>query len=167
LKTLEDLSKAELLKLVDVYSKNWLAHDGCWFLAAEETHGVEAAIELDTRSWERFAVAEAKRIMKQFDIPPDGGLRALEKAFQYRLYAAINRQQVQWVDEKTMEFRMLECRVQQTRRQKGLPSFPCKSVGMVEFTQFARTVDPHISTRCLGCPPDRTEGYACAWEFRV
>lgn len=30
----KNLSREELLKLIEVYAKNWLAHDGCWFLAA-------------------------------------------------------------------------------------------------------------------------------------
>jgi hypothetical protein len=81
-----------LLKLIDLYAKNWLAHDGCWFLAAEEKYGMEQAVELDAKAWERFAVAEARRIMKAFEIPPNSGLEALEKAFQYRLFARINRQ---------------------------------------------------------------------------
>jgi len=164
---LETLSREELLKLIQVYARNWLAHDGSWFLAAEEKHGMGEAIDLDAKSWERFAIAEAKRIMKAFAIPSDGGLRALAKAFQYRLYAAINRQEIEWVGDRTMIFRMLECRVQQTRQQKGLPEFPCKPVGTVEFTRFARTVDPRITTRCIACPPDPVTDFSCAWEFRV
>ena len=31
--TIDELSRADLLKLVRLYAKNWLAHDGCWFLA--------------------------------------------------------------------------------------------------------------------------------------
>jgi hypothetical protein len=60
---------------------------------------------------------------------------------------------------------MLECRVQRTRREKGLLEFPCKSVGTVEFSQFAKTIDPRIETHCITCPPDSTTGLACAWEF--
>lgn len=164
---IENLSRDDLLKLIDVYAKNWLAHDGCWFLAAEEQYGMDTAMELDTKSWERFAVSEARRIMKAFDIPADGGLEALEKAFSYRLYAAINKQEIEWVNDKTMIFRMIECRVQKTRRQKGLPDFPCKSVGIVEFTQFAKTVDARIRTRCIACPPDKAEGFYCGWEFTL
>ena len=89
---IQDLSHQELLKLIEVYAKNWLAHDGCWFLAAEEKYGMDMAIELDAKSWERFAVAEARRIMKVFKIEPNGSLKALEKAFGYRLYSAINSQ---------------------------------------------------------------------------
>jgi hypothetical protein len=164
---IKELSREDLLKLVQVYAKSWLAHDGCWFLATEEAHGLDTAMELDTRAWERFAVAEARRIVKEFGIPPDGGLQSLELALRYRLYAAINQQAAEWVDEKTLRFKMIECRVQKTRRQKNLPEFPCKSVGIVEFSQFARTVDPRIETRCLACPPDEASGYYCGWEFTI
>ena len=156
-----------MLKLIDVYAKNWLAHDGSWFLAAEEKLGMAAAMELDAKSWERFAVAEAKRIMKEFGIPPAAGLKALEQALQFRLYAAINRQEIQWVNEKMMIFRMLECRVQQTRRQKNLAEFPCKHVGQVEFSQFASAVDSRIKTKCIACPPDPVSDFYCAWEFTI
>jgi hypothetical protein len=103
--------------------------------------------------------------MKEFDIPPNGGLKALEKAFQYRLYVAINKQKIEWLDDNTMIFKMVECRVQKTRRQKNLPDFPCKQVGIVEFSQFAKTIDPRIKTKCIACPPDKDVDFFCAWEF--
>jgi len=167
IRQLEERSHEDLLKLIRVYAKNWLAHDGCWFLAAEEKYGMEAAVALDAKSWERFAVAEAKRIMKEFEIPPHGGLPALAKALSFRLYATINSQEIEWVNERKMIFRMLECRVQMTRHQKNLPDFPCKSVGLVEFSQFAKTIDPRIQTKCLACPPDPVGDFYCGWEFII
>jgi len=59
------------------------------------------------------------------------------------------------------------CRVQETRRRKGLSDFPCKSVGVIEFETFARTIDPRIRTTCLHCPPDVRGGEYCAWEFSI
>lgn len=164
---IQELSREDLLKLVEVYAKSWLAHDGCWFLAAEEKYGMDVAMELDTRSWERFAASEARRIVKAFDIPADGGLDALEQALRFRLYSAINEQEARRIDEHTLEFRMLECRVQKTRRGKGLPDFPCKSVGIVEFSTFAAAVDPRIRTECIACPPDEADGYYCGWRFTI
>jgi hypothetical protein len=163
----ESLSREELFKLLDVYAKNWLAHDGSWFLALEEKYGTDVAIEMDTRAWERFAIAEARRIMQVFDIPANGGLSALAEALRYRLYARVNRQEAEWGDEQTLIFRMVECRVQVTRQRKGLPPFPCKSVGMVEFSKFAETIDPRIQTRCLTCPPDPVTDAFCAWKFTL
>jgi hypothetical protein len=165
--SIEDLPREDLLKLVRVYAANWLAHDGCWFLAAEEKYGMETAMELDAKSWERFSAAEAKRIMKAFDIPPGGGIDTLEKALRYRLYAAINPQSIERPDAHTLRFRMLSCRVQETRARKGLPAFPCKPVGEVEFNGFAREVDPRIRVQCLSCPPDEGAGGSCAWEFSI
>ncbi len=165
--SLEDLSREDLIKLIRVYARNWLAHDGCWFLAAEEQYGLDVAMELDARSWERFAPAEARRIMKEFGIPANGGLEALEKALQLRLYAAINRQEITFRDQNTLVFRMVECRVQKTRTEKGLPDFPCKAIGMVEFSRFAQAVDERISTRCLSCPPDPVANGYCTWEFNL
>ena len=159
------MSREDLIRLLEVYGKNWLAHDGCWFLAAEEKFGMEMAIELDTRSWDRFAFAEARRIMQAFSIPCGGGLAALERAFGYRLYTTVNLQSARWTADGALEFRMDDCRVQSTRRRKGLPDFPCKPVGLVEFSRFAEAVDPAIRTECISCPPDEAGGAYCIWRF--
>ena len=162
------MSREELLRALEMFAKNWLAHDGCWFLAAEEHLGMSMAIELDGRSWRRFAAAEAKRIMATFQIPPGGGLEALEKALGLRLYSMINSQRIEWSGDRTrLRFFMDVCRVQETRRNKRLPPFPCKPVGMIEFETFARTVDPRIRTTCLHCPPDAQRPTYCGWEFRI
>lgn len=164
----EKMSREDLLRALEMFAKNWLAHDGCWFLAAEERLGMETAIDLDARSWERFAVAEARRIMTTFSIAPGGGLPALEKALGLRMYSMVNAQHAEWVGEgRRLRFFMDVCRVQQTRRRKGLPDFPCRDVGLVEFSTFARTIDPRIRTTCLLCPPDAPVGSYCGWEFRL
>ncbi len=164
---IKHLPREKLLKLVEVFAKNWLAHDGCWFLSVEETHGMETAMDLDRKSWKKFAVAEASRIKREFNISDNGGLKALEKAFNYRLYAAINKQQIEWIDDKTLIFKMIECRVQKARDSKGLPHFPCKSVGIVEFTNFAKTIDPKIKTEVISCPPDPVGDFYCGWKFTI
>jgi hypothetical protein len=163
-----EMNREELLRALEMFAKNWLAHDGCWFLAAEERFGMETAIELDARSWKRFAAAEARRIMTTFNIPAGGGLAALEQALALRLYAVINAQRTEWSeDRQCLRFFMDVCRVQEARHGKGLPDFPCKSVGTVEFETFASTIDPRIRTTCLHCPPDAAQGQYCGWEFTI
>ncbi|MBD3868229.1 MAG: hypothetical protein IFK94_08885 [Acidobacteria bacterium] len=62
----------------------------------------------------------------------------------------------------------LEGMLHDARKRKGLPDFPCKPVGLIEYSGFARTIDPRIETKCIGCPPDKGErDYACAWEFNL
>lgn len=163
---LQGCSKDELMELLSDAAKNWLAHDGIWFQEVEKQFGLETAIKLDAQSWEKFSRIEAERIMKRHNIPQGGGIPALIKALQFRLYAYINQQEVTEVTEKRCVFRMNTCRVQETRQRKGLPDFPCKSVGLMEYDNFARTIDPRIKTRCISCPPDKHTGnYWCAWEF--
>lgn len=163
-----EMSREELLKALQMFAKNWLAHDGCWFLAAEEQLGLEAAIDLDAKAWKRFAAAEAHRIMRGFGVEQGGGLEALEKALAHRMYALINEQHVEWSEDgRQLRFEMDVCRVQETRRRKGLDDFPCKSVGEVEFASFAGTVDPRIEVTCEHCPPEAPEGKYCAWMFKL
>ena len=162
------MDREDLLRALEMFAKNWLAHDGCWFLAAEEGLGMAAAIYLDTVAWQRFAVAEANRIMSTFNIRSGSGLAGLEKALGLRQYSLINSQRTEWSEDgKRLRVFMDVCRVQETRRRKGLTDFPCKSVGTVEFETFARTVDTRIRTRCLHCPPESPEGKYCGWEFSL
>jgi len=164
----EDFTRELLEATLQDAALNWLAHDGLWFLAAEERYGLEAAMELDAKAWEQFTVIEAKRIMKRLGMKAGGGIPALAEALRHRLYAFINVQQITEQDERRLVFRMNDCRVQSARKRKGLPDFPCKPVGLVEYAGFARTIDPRLRTRCLGCPPDpHPEEWYCCWEFTL
>lgn len=163
---IEDLSREELMFLLQDAAKNWLAHDGLWFQSVENEHGTEEAIRLDRDTWEKFAVVEARRIMKRLGMEPGGGIPALSQALKFRLYAFINEQAIEEVSATRCVFKMVGCRVQEARKRKKLNDFPCKSVGIVEFREFARTIDPRIRTRCIACPPDpHPRAYWCAWEF--
>lgn len=167
-KELSDLSKEDLLALLQDAAKNWLAHDGLWFRAVEDKFGFETALGLDKKAWETFTVIEAKRIMKRLGLKPGGGIPALVQALKFRLYAHINTQEVFEQEKNRCVFRMNTCRVQEARQRQGLTDFPCKSVGIVEYGGFAKTIDPRIQTKCLSCPPDqRMTNVWCAWEFTL
>ena len=163
---LQNLSKEELIEIIVDDAKNWLAHDGLWFQAVDKQYGMETAIEIDRDAWEKFTVVEARRIMSRLGLEPGGGIPALVECLNHRLYARLNLQEAIEVSDNRVVFRMVDCRVQSARKRKGLPDFPCKTVGIVEYAGFARTVDPRIETRCIACPPDlHPEDYWCAWEF--
>lgn len=162
------LSKDELVRIIIDDAKNWLAHDGLWFQAVEKRHGMAEAIAADRDAWEMFTVIEARRIMARLGLEPGGGIPALVECLKHRLYARLNLQEALEVTDSRAVFRMVDCRVQSARKRKGLPDFPCKSVGIVEYAEFARTIDPRIATRCIACPPDaHPEEYWCAWEFTL
>lgn len=166
--SIDDLSREELLALMADMAKRWLAHDGLWFQAVERAHGLDEAMRLDAEAWRDLTVNEAQRIMRFLHMEPGGGLSALERALRFRLYALVNEQRSERPDENTLVFRMTTCRVQEARRRKGLPDFPCKAVGIVEYSGFASTIDPRIKTEVIACPPDDTpRDYYCAWRFTV
>lgn len=150
------------------FAKRWHSHDGLWFQAVERHFGIEKAIELDIEAWERQTVLEANRIMKLLDMKPGGGLEALETCLKYRTLAFLHEQRTERVDDRTLVLYMDECRVQRAREQKQMAFFPCKPVGIVEYSKFAETVDPRIKTECVGCPPDpKTDTWLCAWKFTL
>ncbi|MDO8805834.1 MAG: DUF6125 family protein [Elusimicrobiota bacterium] len=168
LELLRALPKEELIRIIADDAKNWLAHDGLWFQAVESLAGMETAIQADTLAWEKFTVIEAKRIMGRLGMAPGGGLKALGECLKHRFYARLNTQKFELLNEKKAVFHMLDCRVQTARKKKGLPDFPCRSVGIVEYSGFASAVDPRIGTRCLACPPDKHPAeYWCGWEFTI
>lgn len=168
MKEVDDFSKAELIDLLRDAAVNWLAHDGLWFRAVEDRFGLEAAMELDAKAWEKFTVLEAKRIMKRLDLPEGGGIPGLAQALKLRLYARVNVQEISEMTPDRLVFRMKRCRVQEARERQGLAAFPCKRVGIVEYSGFARTIDPRLETRCLTCPPDpKPQDAWCAWMFSL
>ena len=162
---IDGLSHERLLHLAKNFAKNWLAHDGLWFQAVERAHGMAEAMHLDAEAWGRFSPIEAKRIKQFLGLPKSGGLEALKAALDYRLYAVLNKQQSELKDGRLF-FYMNDCRVQSARKRRGLSDFPCKEVGIVEYSTFAAEIDPRIQTRCIACPPDEhPEDYYCGWEF--
>lgn len=163
------LSREQLTGIIEDFAKNWLAHDGLWFQQVEMNYGMEKALELDTGAWRIFTAIEAKRIMARHNIEPNSGLAGLKKALGYRLYAVLNEQEIRNETEKSFEFYMIDCRVQSARKRKGMAPFPCKSVGIVEYTVFAETIDPRIKTEVICCPPDEEAGqeFYCGWRFTI
>ncbi len=163
----EALDREHLLRALEDAAKLWLAHDGLWFQAVEEAYGLQEALRLDEKAMSRFTAIEARRIKKRLNLPEEGGLKALAVALENRLYALINRQSIELRDDELL-FKMLDCRVQAARQRKGLPAFPCKSVGIIEYREFAKVIDPRIEVECIACPPDpRPHEFWCGWRFTL
>ncbi len=165
---LKRLSKEKLIEAIDAAAVNWLADDGVWFQTVEKQYGMDTAKRCNDTAWSRFSPYEAFRIKKLLGLPESPGLEGLKIALGFRMYARINRQSIEDIDETQFIFRMNDCRVQAARKRKGLPDYPCKSVGLVEYPFFASAIDRRITTECLGCPPDHhPENWYCAWQVSV
>jgi hypothetical protein len=167
-KAVKDLSKEKLIKAIDAVAVNWLADDGVWFQTVEKHYGMDYAKRCNDTCWSRFSPYEALRIKELLGLSESPGLEGLKTALGFRMYARINKQSIEEIDKMSFIFRMNDCRVQSARKRKGLPDYPCRSVGMVEYPFFASAIDGRIKTECLGCPPDHhPEEWYCAWKFKL
>ncbi len=165
---LSKLDKPALLKVIEAVAKNWLVSDGVWFQAVEFSSNLLEAKRCNDSCWAHFSPFEAWSIKRLLGLGEAPGLQGLAQALNFRLYARLNTQTAVFEDDRTLVFQMNQCRVQTARRRQGLADYPCKSAGLVEYTYFARSIDPRIATECIGCPPDsHPEEWFCAWRFRL
>jgi hypothetical protein len=162
------MDKKALSTALDDVAKNWLVNDGVWFQAVEFREGMVDAKRCNDSCWAHFSPFEAWSIKRFLNLGVSPGLEGLARALNFRVYARLNTQSVQWEENGALVFKMNECRVQSARKRKGLDDYPCKSGGLVEYTYFARSVDARIQTECIGCPPDpHPQEWFCAWRFTL
>ncbi len=163
-----EMPTEKLDKLLEVVSVNWLANDGVWFQGVEFKHGMNDAKRCNDSCWAHFSPLEAQSIKHYLQLPEHPGLEGLKQALNFRVYGLINTQSFAEEKPDSFVFQMNECRVQRARIRKGLDDYPCKSVGLVEYTYFARSIDSRITTECVGCPPDAHPAeWFCAWRFAL
>jgi hypothetical protein len=154
--------------LLEAIAANWLANDGIWFQAVEFSSGMDDAKRCNDTCWAHFSPFEASSIRRLLTLPEHCGLEGLKKALHYRLYAMINDYSIFDEGTDSIVFQMNQCRVQYSRKRRGLSDYPCKSGGTVEYTYFSKTIDPRIRTSCIGCPPDKhPDEWYCSWRFTI
>ena len=162
-----ELDKTELVELAKGQSVNWLASDGIWFQAVEGEYDMTTAKRINDTCWTRYSPYEAIRIKEFLGLGERPGLEGLREALNFRTYAMVNKQSIHDTDDGFI-FQMNDCRVQAARKRRGLPDYPCSSVGNVEYPYFGRAIDSRIQCECIGCPPgDHPEEWYCAWKFTL
>lgn len=167
LENIENLSKEELIGLVKLLAKNQFALDGVWFQSIESKYGMDEAMEHDRNVWRRYTEIDARRIKSFLKLPDNAGIDGLEKALSLRFCALSNSSEI-IVKEDALIYRVIDCRVQTARSRKNMPLHPCKSVGIIEYTYFAKVIDPRFRCEMVSCYPDvRDNTCACAWKFTL
>lgn len=162
------LSREELVELVRAYAKNVVAIDGVWFQAVEGSQGMDDAMRYNNEAWQRFPVSDARRVKALLGLGERPGLEGLAKALPLKFNSIANHADLRFLDDGSLLYRVLDCRVQTARMRKGMPLHPCKITGTYEFEAFSRTVDDRIRCECASCYPDVSDdGCSCAWRFTI
>ncbi len=165
-KELRDLSREELLKVIKIFSRNWITLDGLWFLGVEDEFGLEAAVKLDEQMWSKQAGIEARRMRRALDIKQKGPI-GVAQAYSLLTACAADTfvPELSGTPER-LRVRINHCNAQEARERLGRPIFPCKPVGLAIFNSLIKEVDPQVTVKCLLCPPDPVTGsYWCEWEL--
>ena len=165
---LDHLSPDQLKELVRIYARNIYALDGVWFQSIEFSEGMKEAMMHDCNAWRRFTVTEAKRIKNFLHLPDQSGLDGLAQALSLR-FSALANPKVEIIREPDkLIYRVVECRVQSARKNKGMPFHPCKPVGIIEHEYFAKIIDDRIDCTAISCFPEvNDDSCACAWCFTI
>ena len=77
---LSKYTKDELIDLLTLHSKNFLALDGTWFQSVERRDGMDAAMHHDGEAWKRYTASEARRLKAFLGLGEHPGLEGLARA---------------------------------------------------------------------------------------
>ncbi len=165
---LEKLPKKTLIDLAKMYSRNWQSLDGNWFGLVEAEFGLEAAVRLDLRSWEKQAVLEAQRIKKILKLDK-GGLSTVLTLLSFMSWQLASPLfEVEEESPDRIVFYYTRCAVHESRNKNKKPVFPCKAMKLGLLSNIASVVAPRTVVRCINCPPDpHQEGFWCKWELTL
>ncbi len=164
---LADLSKEELLAVIEMFSSNWLTVDGLWFTLVEDKYGLEAALELDLKMWQQQALIEARRIKKYMSIDAEG-VKGVLKALRFMTFnpSMPFAYSLEGVDQDSAYIWVPFCRPQEGRKKAARSEFPCKNIGMACYENFAKIIDPSVKVECLFAPPDgHPADMWCKWKL--
>jgi len=166
---LESMPKETLIKMLKVYSNNWLTMDGFWFRNIEDEYGTEIATRFDEKMWEKYAEVEGRRIKEALNITEDG-FDALFKVMNFAIWAISEGFDYEFEEmtERRVVFYNTGCRNQEARLKQGLDEFPCKKVGINCWTGLAKAINHRIKVDSIFCPPDsHPEGIFCKWSLTL
>ena len=163
--TLESMTKQELLNVIKMFSRNWLTVDGLWFTLVEDKFGLDAALDLDLKMWERNALIEARRIKKYMGIE-EGGIKGVLKAIRFLTVDPSNPFKYSLNGSNEAHIWYTSCLPQEGRIKGGRGEFPCKLMGLACYGILAKEIDPGVNVECVFCPQDsHPSGVWCKWKL--
>ena len=166
---LMDLSKEDLVELVNVWMKTFWTNQNYWMVFTEEEFGFEAAARMDERVWGKTGPIQAYRVKQVLNLGDD--IQAL--ATMFKLTAP------QWVPagfewsitEITVDrlrFSVHKCPMGTYRKKNNLELLPCKNISPPLYINMAQVINENINTTCVHAHPDPPiDNVMCQWEFTL
>ncbi|MDP6509705.1 MAG: DUF6125 family protein, partial [Dehalococcoidia bacterium] len=150
---LEELSNETLIELTKMYARNWQTLDSLWFRNVEQEYGLDTAVLLDLKNWERQSVIEAERIKEVLRLD-NGGLPSVLTAISFMSWQLVSPPfRCEEESPQRVVFSYPRCPVQEGRVRQGKPEFPCKDMKLTLFSLVSRVIEPRAVVTCLACPP--------------
>ncbi|UCH71574.1 MAG: hypothetical protein JSW62_04030 [Thermoplasmatales archaeon] len=166
-KLIKKIPKEKIADFIFMHLRNMWAVDGLYYLEIEKKFGTKAATEIDRRVWEIMGKIEARKL-KKFLKTEKSDIPSMMDALSYSGWALDLEDKEISVNMNKAILRNIKCRVQNTRLEKGLKEFGCKSVRYPFLKSFAKEFNPDIEVKCNLCPPDdHPDNLWCEWEFRL
>lgn len=163
---LGSLSRERLLEVMMFNIRNIWRVDGLYFQGIEKRFGTEVATEIDAETWATMGILEAKALKSMLGIGGGASIEDLMHALRHTSWVLDHLEKEVKVEGGRGVVRIINCRTQVARLNKGLPEFPCKRVRHGYLINFAREMNPKIRCICSRCPPDPHPGEVwCEWHF--
>jgi hypothetical protein len=164
-KLLSKLPSDKISEYIFMQLRNLWAVDGLYFLEIEKLLGTEAATAIDAHIWEIMGKIEARKLKELLEITQND-IPSMMTALLYSTWAMDLEDKEVVIQKDHAVIRNIKCRVQNTRKSKGLEEFGCKPVRFGFLKTFAKEFNPKIIVNCTVCPPDKhPETLWCEWEF--
>jgi hypothetical protein len=164
---LEQMSRAELIELLDLYAEQVVLMDSLWARCCALSQGARFALEMDRQVWALYARKEAQRLLALDAVAPG---EPIEQAARLMLLSPMfgpfggqaRPDGTGWIVETT------NCRPQIALAAAGKEELPCKEVGAGYTAAFLAELNPELRFECVFCPPDpHPQGVWCRWRIRL
>lgn len=169
-KRLKEIGIKSLLKLLFLQIRNIWRVDGLYFQGIEKDFGVENARDIDKDVWRILAKIEARDLKRIMDVTDVNDIEVFMNILLNTSWALYQTEKEYLVNDDMRRgvFKVVSCKVQEARIEKGLDIFPCKEVRYSYLKSFAEELNPSIKVDIMSCPPDKKPlDYWCGWKFSL
>ena len=166
---LEDYSKAELVGLLKLYARLYIALDGFWYLSMKGEFGDDKALEHDLVVWEKMYKREIDGVtsalgVRDRDIPAFIRVLTIAPWFPRMQYE---------VDIKSNSYAVLtvtHCPTLQAleKEGEGREERICRVVDVDYFRKCGKHFNPNIEVTALKLPPRKSrDEICCQWKVEL